>query len=351
MGKIYILYYRWLNTANNHAGMAYLAKQLKQNHPNNFVLIKHPYRIMGHKYWGRKFYRFYAAIWSVLISLYLKMRLDKNDKVFFMEYGSNVGGDQQNIAKIMRGLSIRNKFFGLVHMPEGQLKQIFKTDDTIRKKVNLLDKVLVFGSSLQRYFNSLLPAERVRNTFHYVDTDYYTFSKERKVESDILQILCIGNQMRNNDLMHSIVKACPNVHFNICQGMQNLTQFYSDCKNVTLYGFIPESELLLLMQRCDVSLCVMNDTIGSNVITTSLACGLAMVVSDVGSIRDYCTVENTIFCANETTEFVSAIKVLDNNRLQCAKMQQLAAEKSLDFSLNKFINTTIFDLLDYEKNN
>lgn len=41
------------------------------------------------------------------------------------------------------------------------------------------------------------------------------------------------------------------------------------------------------MKQSDVSLNVMNDTVGSNVITTSLAVGLAVVASNVGSISDY----------------------------------------------------------------
>ena len=39
---------------------------------------------------------------------------------------------------------------------------------------------------------------------------------------------------------------------------------------------------------------VMKDTIGSNVICTSMATGLSMVVSDVGSIRDYCSETNAV---------------------------------------------------------
>ncbi|UVV76520.1 glycosyltransferase family 4 protein [Bacteroides fragilis] len=50
------------------------------------------------------------------------------------------------------------------------------------------------------------------------------------------------------------------------------------------------------MNKADVSLNIMKDTIGSNVIVTSMAMGLAMVVSDVGSIRDYVDESNGLFC-------------------------------------------------------
>lgn len=65
--------------------------------------------------------------------------------------------------------------------------------------------------------------------------------------------------------------------------------------NVELKGFLEEDELRHQMDIADVSLNVMEDTVGSNVITTSMAMGLAMIVSDVGSIRDYCNDANALF--------------------------------------------------------
>ena len=49
------------------------------------------------------------------------------------------------------------------------------------------------------------------------------------------------------------------------------------------------------MANADISPNVMEDTVGSNVIVTSLAMGLAMICSNVGSIKDYCDDSNTIF--------------------------------------------------------
>ena len=67
----------------------------------------------------------------------------------------------------------------------------------------------------------------------------------------------------------------------------------------------------------------MEDTVGSNVITTSMAMGLAIIVSDVGSIRDYCNKENAVFCMNDINEFVEAIKKLchENHRVRIMKEQ------------------------------
>ncbi len=346
--KVYILYYKWENTANNHAGMAYLANQIKQHYPTKVVLIKHPYRILGHLYFGRKLYRFYATVWAWYISIFLKFSLKQDDKLFFMEYASKVGGDQQYVAKLLRGLHVKNLFYGLVHIPGEQIKKVFKTE--IQRTFNLLDTILVLGSSLKEYLDSAHLQGNVKCTYHYVDTDYYTENKTIRDNAGF-RIICMGNQLRNNQLLHEIVKNTPDVNFDICTGMQNLTELFSDCENATLYGFVSEEELLLLMQKASVSLNVMNDTVGSNVITTSMACGLAMIVSDVGSIRDYCNDTNAYFCENNSSSFAKAINKLSKDENKLILMQKESLVIANKISLKNFLEIKFLKLLDYVPDN
>lgn len=107
--------------------------------------------------------------------------------------------------------------------------------------------------------------------------------------------------------------------------------------NVIVHRFIPEEELLGRMQGADVSLSIMDDTIDSNVITTSLACGLPQVVSDVGSIRDYCSEKNAIFC-NDVESFVEAMQTLSQNPTLCQEMRHHARKKAETISLEQSIN-------------
>ena len=58
---------------------------------------------------------------------------------------------------------------------------------------------------------------------------------------------------------------------------------------------------------------------GAKVVVTSMAMGLAMVVSDVGSIHDYCDDSNAIFCKN-TDDFCEAITALSNDRNRLKEM-------------------------------
>jgi glycosyltransferase involved in cell wall biosynthesis len=79
----------------------------------------------------------------------------------------------------------------------------------------------------------------------------------------------------------------------------------------------------------------LEDTVGSNVITTSLACGLAQIVSDVGSIRDYCDETNTVFCKS-TDEFVNALFRLNSDRNLVENMSRFALKQAESLSIKKF---------------
>ena len=175
---------------------------------------------------------------------------------------------------------------------------------------------------------------KIFKTFHYVDTEYYKPSNLKTTDS--FNVLVQGNQLRDYNLLKEIIVQCPDINFIIMQGIQDLSHLFSDIENVKLKGFVTENELLVIMQNSDASLSVMEYTLGSNVITTSMACGLAMVVSDVGSIRDYCNVENYRFCATKE-EFVDALNFLKLHNEKCYSMKQNSRTKALNFSKEKFL--------------
>ena len=115
-------------------------------------------------------------------------------------------------------------------------------------------------------------------------------------------------------------------------------------KNVTLYGFLDEKDLLALMQKCQVSLSILHDTVGSNVITTSMACGLVNVVSDVGSMRDYCDESCAILCDTQE-DFIKALDQLSKNKNNLVEKSIEARNRALEFSLTKSI-FVIFSIIE-----
>ena len=141
--------------------------------------------------------------------------------------------------------------------------------------------------------------------------------------------------MRNTKLLLQIVLSNPDIHFYICQGLHNLSSVFTT-PNVTLIPFVEESELRNYMYNSDISLNVMYDTIGSNVIVTSMGMGLGMICSDVGSIRDYCDENNTIFC-NSLDDFNNALNLLTSDSAKLESFRKSAYMKAKgSFSIENF---------------
>lgn len=345
MGKVYIVYYDWANTRGNHAGMAYLAKQIEKHHTSKVQLIKHAFRF-DLSYPGRKLYQLYAPVYSFLIALYLVFRLKSTDKVFFLEYCGAFSGSEQFIAKILRKFGVKNEFYGLIHQPESLLKQVF-TLQVLDAHLKLIDKVVVFGSSLKQYLSTFMPSDKIIQTYHYVDTQFYQ-PRVNYLSTMELKVIIMGNQMRSDLILRDIIEQCPQAEFHICMGVRKDVSKFQGLKNVFCYGFLSENEFLTLMQQSDVSLSIMADTEGSNVIVTSLACGLAMVVSDVGSIRDYCTEKNSLFCNNTAPSFTSAIQQLIADKKQIESMKLHSKLASQEISLEKFVSEAFPLMVDFK---
>jgi glycosyltransferase involved in cell wall biosynthesis len=328
MGKTYLVYYEFASTMGNHAGMAYLARYLDQN-LEQVKLVKHiPQEF---KYGG-----YLSRVYAVGVAYYLLTVLKKEDKVFFMEYLSRGVAHQDITASILRKHGVRNAFYALVHLSGSHLMELYKTEKVLLNKLNKIDKLFVFGSSLKRFLLDIRFPKEVVQTFHYVDTAYYKPGPAGKGGTSGLQVICMGNLKRNYTQLRDIVANTPDVTFHVCMGRSKLGSIFEQFSNAKVYGFLEEKDLLALMQRCDVNLSVLEDTIGSNVITTSLAVGHIQVVSDVGSIRDYCDEGNAFFCT-ETPGFIAALYALKDNRASVLRMKQNAMQKSAHFSKEAFL--------------
>lgn len=323
--KIYIIYFDWPNTSGNHAGMSYLARELSEEFSEVEIV-----EMFNFKY---KYFRVINLLYSIYLAIKLRILLGKNDKIILFEYLAK-SCFQDVIAKMLSILRNRSTVFGLVHLSGNHLMEIYGSKGTIIRKLRPLNDIIVFGSSLKDFFVEL-GFDNVLTVFHYVDTNYYKPSLSLKNKSSKINILCLGNIKRDFSKLRNIIIKSPESQFNICQGVKDLSQYFNDLSNVKLYGFMMESELLDIMQFNDASLSIMEDTIGSNVITTSLATGLIPIVSDVGSIRDYCTEKESFLCVSEN-DFIEAIEQIKNNDYLLRDMSASARARSLSFSLSNF---------------
>jgi glycosyltransferase involved in cell wall biosynthesis len=245
--------------------------------------------------------------------------------------------NQHIFARVMR-FFFKDKIhiFAMVHLFPSKLQSWF-SDSEFLIWCHPVDKIITLGSSLSAFLSTKgISEDKIITSFHYVDREFYRAEIISKPLSK-LRIISMGNLYRDYETLKIITDNLPDAEFYICKGHDSIDHLFLQAKNVKLFGYIEENELKNLMSQSDVSLNVLFDTIGSNVITTSLSMGLAIVTSDVGSIRDYCDETNTIFCRN-SVDFVNAIKKLNQNREILNDFKNSSLKKSERLSIESFNN-------------
>lgn len=331
---IYFIVQDWQNTHGNHAGMVHLCNEIKKLATTEVKVFVIPnVRIKNRDI------RILQNILYVMVAILLIFRVKNGSKVFLMEYLLPTH-NQYFIVKFLR-IFKTVKLYGLAHLVPSDLNQYYAGNyERLISWIKPLDKILTLGTSLSKFLMGKgISNNKICTLFHYVDLDYYRIENiPPRVQTKMLKVIIMGSMKRDIKTIENIMNRVSNVHFIYCCGKKKIDKsIFKHPQNITLCGFVPEEELKALMNESDISLNVMIDTIGSNVITTSLAMGLAMVVSDVGSIRDYCNASNAIFCQSED-DFIEAIKLLTNKREKLDSMKTASGHIAQKFSVSNFYN-------------
>lgn len=339
----YLIVQDWQSTHGNHAGMKHMCDLLVAKYPDEYKMFvkecprnwKSPRTFMEKICW--RLYGKYAKehyLTKTYPLEYLELcspmfsNLTAGDEVFLLEY-LLPWASQYELACYIRENYPKVKIYALSHLTGKYFDEMTaKEPDLIQKWAKPVDKLLTLGSSLSSYFEKAgVSKEKISTGFHYVDSDYYQKQQPMKSNSP-LKVIMMGALQRDYGMLAEVVKQCPDVHWIICRGRKNVDDLFPKTPNVELKGFLEEDELRHQMDIADVSLNVMEDTVGSNVITTSMAMGLAMIVSDVGSIRDYCNADNAIFCKNEVEDFINALKSLEKDKKRVQRMKETSKSMS-----------------------
>lgn len=345
----YLIVQDWQSTHGNHAGMKHMCDLLVAKYPEEYESYvkespktwKSPTtfieKIRWHiydkyaqkKYLSETYQKEYLDLCQPMFA-----KLKNGDEVFLLEY-LLPWASQYELACYIRNNFPKVKIYALSHLTTKYFDGMTaKEPNLIRKWAKPVDKLLTLGSSLSAYFEKAgIPKEKISTGFHYVDFEYYHKQTDLGVHTP-LRVIMMGALQRDYGMLSEIVKLCPDVHWIICRGRKNVDDLFQNSPNVELKGFLEEYELRHQMDIADVSLNIMEDTVGSNVITTSMAMGLAMIVSNVGSIRDYCDETNTIFSAMNKDSFVNAIKIMVKDSEKIIGMKKASIEKAKSLSIN-----------------
>lgn len=337
----YLIVQDWASTHGNHAGMVHMCRLFVNRWPDKYEMVIKPQPLAKKKIVGESLVskirrkieeiRYNHYLTKTYTEEYIELcqpifnKLKDGDEIFLLEY-LLPWAPQYGLAKYIRKHFPNIRIYALSHLTTKYFEEsiVNKEAKIIKKWSSLTNRMLTLGSSLSKYLVAQgVPSEKVSTGFHYVDSDYYHVNTPTTISDNApITIIAMGALQRDYSMLAEVVRATPDVRWIICKGRKQIDHLFPVADNVMLKGYMDEDELRHQMGISDVSLNVMDDTVGSNVITTSMSMGLAMIVTDVGSIRDYCDEENALFCQNEVESIVKAINHLNQDRKLLNRFKQ-----------------------------
>ena len=230
----------------------------------------------------------------------------------------------------------KNKLFVTYHFPSGKYSEYFAKPPNL-KRVNAL---IVVGSNQVEYFSKWIPKEKIVFIPHGIDTEYY-MPAENEIRSH--KILFVGTHLRDFDVLKGVIerieKLSINLSFTIVTFKENW-KIFQGLKKIELVNGATEEQLLKYYQYHALLFLPLIDGTANNTLLEAAACGLPIVTSDVGAVRDYLDDKSAIILRSTKTEtVVSTIIDLLNDRNKRDELSANARKKILSFDWKHIAKT------------
>ncbi|MBN2120510.1 MAG: glycosyltransferase family 4 protein, partial [Candidatus Omnitrophica bacterium] len=217
------------------------------------------------------------------------------------------------------------------HQPPDYFETVIRKKNHLRK----LDAIIALSKAQYDYFKSLIGRDKVFLLPHGVDTDFFVPSQNTG-QNGALRCLFVGQWLRDFMTLKRVIQTLnftdKDVRFDIVTTQEYKT-YFNALGNVSVYSGITDKELLGLYQKATVLVMPLLDCTANNSILEALACGLPVVATDVGGVRQYLDETCGILVSKKDPKAMAdeVIELFENKPLRKA-MSEKAREKALSFS-------------------
>ncbi len=172
------------------------------------------------------------------------------------------------------------------HLPSRRLAEWIRRPEQLSQ----LSAVIVLGKVQIPFFAAFLPRERIFVVPYAVDTHFFVpppsfAARERNL------CLFVGSHLRDFSTLIGVIEraryTAPQVQFAVVVHPKDQAKFSGVVGHFTLYRDLSEAELLALYQRATLVIQPLEDAVANTAVLEAIACGLPVVVTDIGAVREY----------------------------------------------------------------
>jgi len=257
-------------------------------------------------------------------NIILRMLKEKN-KIFHFIYGENsfryCGGFGR-----FRG----HKRIATYHLPPELFGQYVRYTGHLSR----LDAIICVASYQVDFFARFVPKDRVVFIPHGIDTDFFK-SSDSKAKTERL-CLFVGHMSRDFEVMREVARIVGSkdkrVKFLVVTRKEHF-DYFRGIENVILKTGLNDEELLRSYQQATLLILPMRYCTANNSILEAMACGLPIITTDIGGIRDYLD-DNCSLLLPPGKACLMADKVLEllNSKTRLEELSYRARKKALEFS-------------------
>lgn len=185
-----------------------------------------------------------------------------------------------------------NRIVASFHLPLPGLQKAVQAKEHIRR----LSAVICLGRTQQEFFADVMDPDRIFFAPLGVDIEYYTQPNSFEARDPNLCIF-VGENYRDFPTLRGVIELMayrrPATRF-VAVLPKRSHELVGCHPNLTLLSGLPESDLLQLYQSASVVIMPLKDAVANNALLEAMACGLPVVMTDVGAVRDYVTDESAV---------------------------------------------------------